>query len=198
MRRVRAIRGIATLLALTALAAAAGAAIASGAYTTRVVNSTAGGDPGYFYVGGPLNITLKDHRGGSARYQLCMSPAPIDRPACRMARLNRTVDSLAPSKSGKTKLRFKLAGHKVLIRYIRVRRAASAAHASGPTGRLHVCRAELRLYKHPASLYIGLLKRDQTITVQRYSRSGKYAFGLAHGHAAKHGWVLSVGVKRRC
>lgn len=105
--------------------AGGGASVAHGehtGYSSRIVNSTAGGNPGYFYVGGPLNVTLREGRGREKGYELCMTPAPIDRPACRRARTGRTVDGLAPSRAGRTKVRFEVSGGPVLVRYIRVRR----------------------------------------------------------------------------
>lgn len=120
---------VVVLVAVCAAGAAWGTVALAGGegrYSTRVVNSIAGGDPGFFYVGGPLNIRLIDRQGGTGRYDLCVTPAPIDKPSCRRARANRTVDSLAPSQVGLTKLRFEIPGRKVIVRFIRVRRAPTA------------------------------------------------------------------------
>jgi hypothetical protein len=99
------------------------------AYSTRVSNSPAGGDPGYFYVGGPLNVTLRDSRERDQRYELCMTPAPIDRDSCTSGRAGRPITGLAPSEAGRTKLRFEVPDGPVIVRYIRVGRPAASACA---------------------------------------------------------------------
>ena len=107
-----------TSLAVLALAAPASA---SSGFTIRVANSGAGGDPGYFYVGGPINVTVAG-RAPAQTYEVCMTPPPIDRAPCRHGRVGRTLASLgAPSKAGQTKLRFEFGAGKVYVKYIRVR-----------------------------------------------------------------------------
>ena len=44
-------------------------------YSVRIVNSLAGGDPGFLYVGGPANITVKDKQRAGQRVTVCMTPA---------------------------------------------------------------------------------------------------------------------------
>lgn len=147
-------------------------------------NSLAGGDPGYFYVGGPTNVTLHDARDRDQRYQLCMVPAPIDRPSCTTGRADRPITGLAPSQSGRTKLRFELpdAGP-VIVRYINVRPVQ--------TGRIRVCADKLDVFAEPNRKYVGQLRHGQSINIRKYSASGKYAYGFAYGHANKLGWVVS-------
>ena len=102
-------------------AAPAPASSSGSAFTIRVANSGASGDPGYFYVGGPLNVTVKG-RAPASRFEVCMTPLPIDRASCRHGRVGETVDSLgAPSKAGITKLRVRFGPNKIFIRTIRVR-----------------------------------------------------------------------------
>lgn len=115
------------------LVQASGAAAASGhRYSVRVANSGAGGDPRFFYVGGPLNVTVTDRLGKPAALRLCLTPAPIDRRSCHDGSVGRTIDSVAPSKAGLTKLRVTI-GRTVIVRVIRVRRSASASAAvAGP------------------------------------------------------------------
>lgn len=163
----------------------------SGRYSTRVANSLAGGDPGFFYVGGPLNVRLVDRRGGTRRYELCVTPPPIDRAACRRPRANTTVDGLAPSQAGRTKLRFAPAGGPVIVRFIRVRPAPGATHA---TGRQRVCDETLKVFTQPARLYRGALFKGESMRVRRFSASGTYAYGFAYGKANKWGWVTAAGL----
>jgi len=105
-------------------AAASRAASASERFTIRVVVSGAAGDPGYFYVGGPINVTVTGHAPAKT-FEVCMTPAPIERASCRHGRVGTTVDSLgAPSKAGKTKLRVSFGQNKVYIKYLNVRKKA--------------------------------------------------------------------------
>lgn len=104
-------------------ATAAHAAGSSSGYTIQVRNSGAGGDPGYFYVGGPLNITVKPRHGSSnAKVTIWVTPDPIDRKGPFHTRVGRTYSSLAPSRAGRTTIRARV-GDTVLRRTIRVRTA---------------------------------------------------------------------------
>lgn len=90
----------------------------------RVSNSGLGGDPGYFYVGGLINVTVTG-KTPAQTFTVCMTPKPIDRASCRHGRVGRTVETLgAPSKPGHTKLRVSFGPNKVFVRQIRVRKAA--------------------------------------------------------------------------
>lgn len=162
------------------------------AYSTRVSNSIAGGDPGYFYVGGPLNVTLRDAQDRDQRYELCMAPAPIDRESCATGRTGRPITGLAPSEAGRTKLRFEVPGGPVIVRYIDVREPEGSA--ARETGRIRVCVDELDVFAEPNRMYRGQLVDGESIKVRKYSASGKYAYGFAYGDANKMGWVLSAGL----
>ncbi len=92
-------------------------------YTIHVANSGAGGDPGYFYRGGPLNITVKDRQKPKSHGKILVRLAPkaIDRSNPVHGRLNRTITGLAPSKAGKMVIRVTLPSGKVLRRTVRVK-----------------------------------------------------------------------------
>jgi hypothetical protein len=85
-------------------AAAASSPPGAHRYTIRVVNSAAGGYPGRnptrFYVGQPINITVRDRLRRAQKFELCITPPPIDRPSCRRGTTGRTITGLAPSRSG--------------------------------------------------------------------------------------------------
>ena len=190
-------RRLLTLAAAAALPAAllpAGAGADHSDYSIRVVNSGLGGDPGFFYVGGPMNVTLRDAQERDQRFELCMTPAPIDRPACRGTRAGRTITGLAPSEAGRTKLRVELEGGPVLVRHVRVRRASGGHEDKRPTGRLRVCAEDLELFRRPARTYIGALQEGESMRVRRFSPSGTYAYGFAYGDANKLGWVRASGL----
>lgn len=115
--------GIGALALSAAFVAPAAAGASASGYTIQVSNSGAGGDPGYFYVGGPLNITVKKLHGTSnAKVTIRMTPNPIDRKGPFTTRVGRTYSSLAPSRAGRTVIRVNV-GDKVLRRTIRVRTA---------------------------------------------------------------------------
>jgi len=84
-------------------------------YSVRIVNSLAGGDPGFFYVGGPANITVKDRQRAGQKLQLCVTPAPESRQSCRTGHTGRTIDTIVWSKATATKLRITIQGGPVLI-----------------------------------------------------------------------------------
>ncbi|MGX6448370.1 hypothetical protein ACVU7I_09930 [Patulibacter sp. S7RM1-6] len=125
-----------TTVAGTALAlvfAVTGSAVAGGAgsgssksgYTIKVSNSGAGGDPGYFYEGGPLNITVKKLRGKSnAKVTVQITPHATDRKGPFHSRVGKVITGLAPSKVGTAKITVKVDSlSKTLRRTIRVRAA---------------------------------------------------------------------------
>jgi hypothetical protein len=183
---------ILAVLAVTLIPATAGADHTP--YSTHVSNSIAGGDPGYFYVGGPLNATLRDAEERDQRYELCMTPAPIDRDPCATGRTGRPITGLAPSEVGRTKLRFEVPEGPVIVRYINVREAGG--HGARETGRIRVCADELDVFAEPNRRYVGQLAEGESMKVRKYSASGKYAYGFAYGDANKMGWVLSSGLCR--
>lgn len=84
-------------------------------YSVRIVNSRAGGDPGFFYVGGPANITVKDRQRAGQKLELCVTPAPESRPPCRTGHTGRTIDTIVWSKATATKLRITIEGGPVLV-----------------------------------------------------------------------------------
>lgn len=84
-------------------------------YSVRIVNSPASGDPGFFYVGGPANITVKDKRRAGQSLTLCLTPAPIERPSCRTGRTGQTIDTIVWSKSVATEVRISIDGGPTLV-----------------------------------------------------------------------------------
>jgi hypothetical protein len=84
-------------------------------YSARIANSRAGGDPGYLYVGGPANITVKDNEHAGQALTLCITPAPEERPSCRRGITGRTMDTIVWSKGGPTEVRITIDGGPVLV-----------------------------------------------------------------------------------
>ena len=79
-------------------------------YSVRIVNSPAGRDPGFLYVGGPANITVNDSQRAGQALTLCVTPAPIGRSSCRSGRTGRAIDSIAWSSPGATQVRIAIKG----------------------------------------------------------------------------------------
>ncbi|WP_210491255.1 hypothetical protein [Patulibacter sp. SYSU D01012] len=93
-------------------------------YTIKVSNSGLSGDPGYFYEGGSLNVTVKKLRGTSnAKVTIRMIPHARGRSSRPLhSRVGKTVTGLAPSAPGKTRFIVTVEGiEKPLRRTIRVR-----------------------------------------------------------------------------
>ncbi|HVF78959.1 MAG TPA: hypothetical protein VNA28_11740 [Solirubrobacteraceae bacterium] len=88
-------------------------------YSVRIVNSLAGGDPGFLYVGGPANITIRDAERAGQRLTLCVTPAPEQRPSCRSGRTGRTIDTIVWSQAAPTEVRITIDGGPVLVDTVR-------------------------------------------------------------------------------
>ena len=88
-------------------------------YSVKIVNSRAGGDPGFLYVGGPANITVKDKQRAGQKLTLCITPAPEQRPSCRTGRTGRTIDTIVWSAADPTEVRISIEGGPVLVDTVR-------------------------------------------------------------------------------
>jgi hypothetical protein len=82
-------------------------------YSVRLVNSPAGGDPGFLYVGGPANITVKDRQRAGQPVTVCVTPAP-ERGACRSGHTGQTIDSIVWDQATATEVRITIEGGPVL------------------------------------------------------------------------------------
>ncbi len=100
---------------------AKGSAATSKRYSVRIAPGSA--DTGPVYVGGLSNITVKDAQRAGQRLQLCITPAPTERPSCRSGRTGRTIDTIAWSQAGPTKVRIAIEGGPVIVKTVNVRAA---------------------------------------------------------------------------
>jgi hypothetical protein len=77
--------------------------------------------------------------------------------------------------------------------------AHAAPAAQQPTNKtLKAAPAQLAVWSAPRSsggAYVGDLVYGQNFRVQRYSPSGRWAYGRAGGDARRNGWVLAVGLQ---
>ena len=112
----------AALLAVPAVAAAKAPAKGDG-YKVNVHIQMSGGMKGPIYVSDPIMISVRRRGHGSERYDLCMTPGPLEHAPCYTnRRVNGPGISTEPSKAGKLRLRFKLSTGKVLMRTLKIRK----------------------------------------------------------------------------
>ena len=69
--------------------------------------------------------------------------------------------------------------------------ATGLATATG-TGKYTVNKQSY-VYLQPAKRWTGTMFKGNTFKVERLSKSGKYAYGMAYGHVNRHAWI-SAGV----
>jgi hypothetical protein len=112
---------VAGLLVIPPLATANAPASKSG-YRVKVRVEMSGGRTTPIYVGDPLRISLHKRYRGMEQFELCWTPAPIEKPRCsRHHRVNGVGVAGSPSKAGLLKLRFKIRqSGRVIVRKIRV------------------------------------------------------------------------------
>ncbi len=111
----------ASKFAFASASAVAQSAATTRRYSVRIAPGANGTGP--VYVGGLSNITVKDRRRAGQRLQLCITPAPTERPSCRGGRTGRTIDTIAWSQAVRTKVRIAIEGGPVIVRYVNVRQA---------------------------------------------------------------------------
>jgi hypothetical protein len=94
---------------------------AKGPYKTNVHVQMAAGYTGPIHALDPVMVSIRGRGHGGERYDLCITPAPVEHESCyRNRRVNGPGVSTAFSKAGRNKLRFKLSTGKVITRTVRV------------------------------------------------------------------------------
>ena len=107
----------AALLAVPALAAESARATTRPTSTCR---NRAGLGPIHAFI--PVIVSIRGRGHGGERYDLCITPAPVEHAACYPnRRVNGPGVSTAFSKAGKAKLHWKLSSGKVITRTVRVK-----------------------------------------------------------------------------
>lgn len=108
---------VAGLLAVPAVAAT------KGPYKTNVHVQMAAGYTGPIHKWDPIIVSIRGRGHGGERYDLCMTPAPLEHAPCYTnRRVNGPGVSTAASEAGNLKLRFKLSTGKVITRTLRIAR----------------------------------------------------------------------------
>ncbi len=74
--------------------------------------------------------------------------------------------------------------------------AAGLADATRP-GQHTPSGERINVYVKPNQGWSGTLTTGQMFKVERFSPSGKYAYGMAYGHMNRHGWVAAVDLARK-
>jgi len=65
--------------------------------------------------------------------------------------------------------------------------AAGMAKATGP-GKYSVAKTTY-VYEDPGVHFTGTMFKNETFKVERVSKSGKNAYGVAYGHVNRHVWI---------
>lgn len=75
--------------------------------------------------------------------------------------------------------------------------AAAPAMAKGDaaTGKYKVTE-QAYVQKQAGKIFDGTLFKNETFKVERFSKSGKYAYGMAYGHVNRHAWIATSALKK--
>ena len=74
--------------------------------------------------------------------------------------------------------------------------ATGLAKATGP-GKHVVAVKSAYVTVKPATGFSGTLFKGETFKVERLSKSGKYAYGMAYGHVNRHVWIAARVLQRK-
>jgi hypothetical protein len=74
--------------------------------------------------------------------------------------------------------------------------ATGAAKATG-NGKHTVTAKSTYVYKQAGKIFDGTLFKGETFKVERLSKSGKFAYGMAYGHVNRHAWIKAADLKRK-
>ena len=75
--------------------------------------------------------------------------------------------------------------------------ATSLAKATGPGKYAVAVKSTYTFHKGPAKGFDGTLFTGETFKVERLSKSGKWAYGMAYGHVNRHAWVAASALKAK-
>jgi len=74
--------------------------------------------------------------------------------------------------------------------------ATGMAKATGKGKGKHSVTAESTyVYKQAGKIFDGTLFKGETFKVERISKSGKFAYGMAYGHVNRHAWIKAADLK---
>ena len=74
--------------------------------------------------------------------------------------------------------------------------ATGMAKATG-NGKHTVTADSTYVYKQAGKIFDGTLFEGETFKVERISKSGKFAYGMAYGHVNRHAWIKAADLKRK-
>jgi len=74
--------------------------------------------------------------------------------------------------------------------------ATGMAKATG-TGKHTVNQKDEYVFVKPAMGFSGTMFKGETFKVERLSKSGKYAYGMAYGHVNRHVWIDAGALTRK-
>jgi hypothetical protein len=73
--------------------------------------------------------------------------------------------------------------------------AIGQAKATGP-GRYTVSK-QVYVYVKPGLRFTGTMFKGNTFKVERLSKSGKWAYGMAYGHVNRHAWIDAGALRKK-
>jgi hypothetical protein len=73
--------------------------------------------------------------------------------------------------------------------------AVGQAKATGP-GRYTVTK-QVYVYVKPGTLFTGTMLKGNTFKVERVSKSGRWAYGMAYGHVNRHAWIDAGALRKK-
>jgi hypothetical protein len=75
--------------------------------------------------------------------------------------------------------------------------ATSLAKATGPGKYGVTAKSTYTFHNGPATGFDGTLFKGETFKVEKLSKSGKWAYGMAYGHVNRHAWVDASVLKAK-
>ncbi|WP_205697171.1 hypothetical protein [Conexibacter sp. SYSU D00693] len=67
--------------------------------------------------------------------------------------------------------------------------APSVAGAKATAPGKHTVTKQTYVYKQAGKIFDGTMFKKDTFKVERLSKSGKWAYGMAYGHVNRHAWI---------
>jgi hypothetical protein len=75
--------------------------------------------------------------------------------------------------------------------------APATGQAKATTMGKHSVTATAYVQKQAGKIFDGTMFRGETFKVERLSKSGKYAYGMAYGHVNRHAWIEAAALTKK-
>ena len=74
--------------------------------------------------------------------------------------------------------------------------APAAGSAKATSLGKHAVTRTTYVFEDPGVHFTGTMFKGQTFKVERISKSGKNAYGMAYGHVNRHAWIKTADLKK--